>query len=207
MESEYGWHKEGTCIFFDFNVIYIIRKNGKSTAWQQNEPKDVCFCVSDAQSDDNIPKGVIRDRNIVYYNIGIDQCKINSGSVVGDQISGNNMILMNSGTGESSSIQSGTPSYDGGSYSTKEYTGHNPYVQEQYIRAKNEEANQIQLICMGGDMSFLTPNKHYTFLTDVTSLVKNFNGDYRLSEYKTTFSKNGDYFDAVSNIIVKKVSS
>ena len=176
------------------------------SSWQTNEPKDICFCISNIQGSDNVPKGIIKDRNIVYYNIGTDQYQLKSASIVGDQIDGNNMILIDSSTGKSMDVKSNAPSYDGGSYNTKEYHGHNPYIKEQYIQSKNEESNQVVITCMNGDMGFLTPNKHYTFLTDVTNIANHFRGDYRLSGFKSTFSKNGDYFDSTSVITVKKAS-
>lgn len=205
LESEYGWHREGTYLFLDFGLLYIIRKNARCTVWRKNEAKKVCFCISESTSGDNVPKGVIPAGSIVYYNIGTDQYESADASLVGDQIEGNNVLLVNTSTGSASSIESGITSYDGGSYATKSYHGHNPYVKEQFVRKKQEAESQIQLTCINGDLNYLTPNKQYCFLTDVTEMVSQLKGNYRLGCIKTSFVKNGGYFDATSIITVKRV--
>jgi hypothetical protein len=207
MEKEYGWHQEGTYIFFDYNMLYVTRMNGLCTAWAKNEPKTVNFCISDASSSDNVPSGVLIKDNAVYYNIGLDQYQQSNASSVSDQVEGNNMLLINTTNGGSSNVSSGvTSTYGSGSYNTKTYHGHNPYEEEQYKRRKLEQENQIKFTCLNGDISFLTPNKEYKVVTDVTSIIKNFSGNYRLSSFKASFVKNGDYFDSSTEIVIKRVS-
>lgn len=207
MESEYGWHNEGTYIFIDYDVMYIIRMNGQCTAWRSNEPKTVTFCISDSSSDESIPTGVLPKEDNVYYNIGTDQFTPSNASEISDQIEGNNMILINTQNGSPTNIQSGTDSYSGsGSYLARSYHGHNPYAEEQHKRRKNEQQNQVKMTCFNGDISYLTPNKAVKILTDVTEIMDKFDGNYRLAGYKAFFIKNGDFFDNNTEIVIKRVS-
>lgn len=206
-EKEYGWHREGTYLFLDFDVLYIIRMNGQCTAWRPNEPKKLTFCISDAESEDNIPTGVLVKKNTVYYNIGVDQYDVINATDISDHIEGNNMILVDTGNGVVSNIKTGVSSYGGtGSYNTKSYHGHNPYVGEQYKRRKSEQEHQIKFTCNNGDLGYLTPNKSIAILTDVTEIVKDFKGSYRLGGFKASFIKNGEHFDNTIEITVKRVS-
>ena len=205
LEEEYGWHKEGSYLFLDFGLLYIIRKNAKCTAWRKNEPKKICFCISEVTSSDTVSKGIIKKKDTVYVNIGTDQYELKDGSAVGDQILGANMILTNTTTGKTEKVESGVTTYDNGSYTSKTYHGHNPYIKEQFVRTKLEAENQIVLTCLNGDLTYFTPNKQYTFLTDLTKIAPNFKGSYRMGSIKTSFVKNGDYYDTTSIMIVKRV--
>lgn len=208
-EKEYGWHREGTCIFIDYNMFYIIRMNGQCTAWQQGEPKNVVFCISEATSDENIPSGVLVQRDKIYMNIGLDQYKMMSATDISDQIEGNNMILVDTGNGNANNVSGGVTSYgnSAGAYNTKSYHGHNEYVSEQYKRRKMEQKNQLKITASNCDIGFLTPNKQFSILTDVTSIVNRFSGCYRIASFKSAFVKNGDYFDSTTDITIKQVSN
>ncbi len=203
-EKEYGWHTEGTYIFFDYDLLYIIRMNGKCTAWQQNEPKTLCFCITSSTSSDNIPTGVLPKNDTIYYNIGGDQYKTSVSTDINEHIEGSNVILVNTSDGSTSNVSGGS---SGGSYQAKSYHGHNPYVSEQHKRRQSELANQVTLVCMNGDIGYLTPNKAVKILTDMTENVSKFNGDFRLAEIKVSFGKNGEFFDNAARIVLKKVSN
>lgn len=205
VESTYGFHKEGTYIFIDMGILYIIRKNGKCTAFQTGEPTKINFCLSSQTGADSISRGIIRKNKEVYYNIGYNQYQLFDASIVEDQIEGNNMILIDQNTGFSSKIESGINAFDQNTYNVKSYHGHNNYVREQYIRKKMEANNQVKLTCSCGDLSFLTPNKQYGFLSDDVDIIPKFKGVYRLSKVVTSFIKNGDSFDTTSEILLKRV--
>lgn len=206
LEEEYGWHKEGTYIFLDFDTFYIIRKNGLPSAWKKNEPKEVCFCISDAQSQDSANNGVIVQNDIIYINVGIEQYHMMDASIVEDQISGTNMILFNTTTGSSSIINSGSKSLDTqGSYTNRMYHGHNPYVENQFKRMKMENNNIWEVTCLNSDISYFTPQRHFTFLSDTTKISNTLKGSYRISNVKTTFIKSGNFFNNTSIVMVKRV--
>lgn len=207
LEKEFGWHPEGTCIFFDYDVLYVVRKSGTPTAWRVNEPKELCFCITEATDSDNVPSGVIKKNNIVYFNLGNDQYHRINAATIADQVEGKNMLLVNTtNTGNSSNVQSQIGAYGNGAYSVKSYHGHNPYVEQQHNIRKLEQENTFQLICLNADLGFLTPNKQITVATNVTSVAKEFGGNYRLGGFKSTFIKDGDYFDSTTEVIIKKTS-
>lgn len=207
LEKEFGWHTEGTCIFFDYDVLYVIRKSGTPTAWRVNEPKEICFCITEATDSDNVPSGIIKKNNIIYFNLGNDQYHRMNASTVADQVEGKNMLLVNTtNSGNSSNVQSQIKTYGNGAYSVKSYHGHNPYVNQQYSIRKLEQENTFQLVCLNADLSFLCPNKQVTVITNVTSAAKDFGGIYRLAGFKSSLIKDGDYFDSSTEVIIKKTS-
>lgn len=200
LESEYGWHKEGTYLFLDFGTMYILRKNAKCTVWREGEPSTICFCISDVVSGDNIPKGIIATRDKIYYNLGRKQCSFVDATEMTSHIIGGNMMLVDESSGNVKTV-TGT----GETTVVRSHRGHNPYVDIQYKRKQYENTNRLQLTCLNGDLQYLTPNKRYTFLTDVTEISGKLKGNYRLGRIQTTFVKNGNHFDTVSTIDVKCV--
>lgn len=207
LEKEFGWHPEGTCIFFDYDVLYVVRKSGNPTAWRLNEPKELCFCITEATDSDNVPSGVIKKNNIVYFNLGNDQYNRINASTIADQVEGKNMLLTNTtNLGNSSNVQSQIKTYGNGAYSVKSYHGHNPYVEQQHAIRKLEQENTFQLVCLNADLGFLTPNKQVKVITNVTKVAKEFGGVYRLAGFRSSFIKDGDYFDSSTEVIIKKTS-
>lgn len=208
LENEYGWYPEGAYIFIDYDTLYIIRKNGKASAWRKNEVTSVCFCISDVTSEDTIASGVIVQNNIIYVNIGTDQYKKVDGVDIDDQITGSNAMLYNTTTGKTENIDSGAGGLDGvGSYNTKMYHGHNSYLKTQYALRKQENKNVWDITCTNGDISFFTPNKQFTFISDVSGASKDLRGNHRISSLKVNFVKNGNYFDTTSTIRLKKTEN
>lgn len=200
LESEYGWHKEGTYLFLDFGMMYILRKNAKCTVWREGEPSTICFCISDVTSSDNIPKGIITTRDKIYFNLGRNQCSFADATEVNDHTRGGNMMIVDESSGNVRSVKG-----SGKTTVVRSHRGHNPYVSTQYKRQQYENTNRLQLTCLNGDLDYLTPNKRYTFLTDVTEIASKLKGNYRLGRVQTSFVRNGNYFDTISTIDVKGV--
>lgn len=206
LESEYGWYKEGTYIFLDYDTFYIIRKNGEFTAWRKNEEPVICFCINDDKSSDTASNGIIKDNFNIFINVGTKQYRLVDASMVEDQTTGTNMILVNTSDGSSKVIKSDTKTLDGGSYVTKMHHGHNPYIESQYKRMKKENDHIWEITCNNIDISCFTPNKMYGFVSDVTKINKKLQGKYRISSIKTSFVKNGNTFNNTSIIRVKRTS-
>lgn len=208
LEDEYGWHQEGSYIFIDYDTFYIVRKNGKASVWRKNELTSVCFCISDVTSEDNVSSGIIQQDNILYMNIGTGQYRLLNPNEIEDQTSGTNVILYNTSDGTSETIESGTKGIDGtGAYTTKMYHGHNPYTKNQFIIRKRENQHIWELTCTNGDLSYFTPNKQFSFISDVSSINEDLKGTYRISSMQVNFIKSGEHFDTTSTVRVKRTDA
>jgi hypothetical protein len=207
LENEFGWHTEGTYIFIDYDIFYIVRKGSTPTVWLKNEPKKVCFCINSLESSDKDSSGIIIQDNIVYVNTDDENYKMVDASIVEDQISGSNLILVNTTTGDSTTIESGTNTMsNSGTYVSKMYHGHNPYTIEQFKRMRKENDHIWDIVCNNSDIGFYTPQRLFTFLSDVTKINDALKGTYRISSMKSSFIKNGEIFDTSSTVRVKRVS-
>lgn len=204
LDSYFGFYKQGTVIFYDNDCLYIVRKTGVCSAWRKNERKKVTFCINSASSADDKCRGTLLNGGYVYMNIGSDQYHIGDGSDIIDQTTGTNMMIVNEDTGEFNQVSSGVQSVFGNGTNVQSYPGHNPYISNIYKKRKQELKHTITLVCTNCDISYFTPNKSYTVITDVSSIIDDVKGNYRLSRIMTKFVKEGRHFNDISTITIKR---
>ena len=208
LENEFGWHPEGTYIFLDYDRFYITRKCSTPTVWVGKEPQQVCFTIPFVDQSDDSSNGIIEKNNIIYVNVGTDKYTMVDSSIVEDQISGTGLILTNTLTGKTTIIDGDnstlTPT---GSYANKMYHGHNPYVIKQYKLRKKENDHIWDIECINTDLSYYTPQRQFTFLSDVTKISSTLKGKYRISSMKVSFAKAGTAFNNIAKVRVKRTST
>lgn len=199
LENQYGFHKEGTQVFMDFDTFYILRMNGKATAWKRMEPKRGVFCISETGNSGVTSNGGYSTSTEVIMNVDVRQYTSPTSEPVVDNLSGANTLLLNEYQNQYSDVKTDI----GVIYDVKSTQGHNPYVESQIQTRKMELTKTRELFCVSIDISALTPNKEYRMVSDVTSLTQELSGTYRLSKILTTFIKEGTRFTGVSSITLK----
>lgn len=203
INTYYGLHKEGTQIFFDTDTTYINRMNGKCTAWRKREPKKIVFYLHDSSEDnDRIAKGSIVDEDTVYYIIDQKEFTLNNTKMVTDQVVGDNSLIL--GSGKDAFLQTFA---DAGGENTdiKVASGHNPYIGNQVAIRKEEAKWVVTMLCSDTDITYLTPNKQYTIITDTAKYADDIKGNYRLCRVVTNFIRGDIYFNPLTLIELRKV--
>lgn len=202
LEQQYGFHKDGTQIFMDFDTFFILRMSGKATAWKRMEQKKGIFCISETGDSSNVSNGGAITSTEVLFNVDVKQYTSPTSAPVVDNTSGMNTLLMNESAAKYTDVNTAL----GQNYNVQSTQGHNPYVEHQIKLRKQEAVKVRELFCASIDLSTLTPNKEYTMVSDVTALTKELSGTYRLSKVMTTFIKEGAKFTGVSYIKLKGTS-
>ena len=199
LEQQYGFHKEGTQVFMDFDTFYVLRMSGKATAWRLMEQKKGVFCISETSSSGIVSNGGVVTPTEIIMNVDSRQYISPTSSPIIDSTIGTNTLLVNETTTEYSDVKTNL----GSNYNVKSTQGHNPYVEHQ-IKLRTQEAIKTrQLFCTSINLATITPNKEYRLVSDITSLTKELAGSYRLSKISTTFMKEGVKFTGTSNITLK----
>lgn len=199
LESQYGFHREGTQVFMDFDTFYILRMSGTATAWRLMEPKRGVFCISETGQSGVTSNGGYITSTEVIMNVDVRQYTSPTSKPVVDNIDGANTLLLNEYMNRFSEIQTDL----GVVYTVKSTQGHNPYAETQIRARKMESAKTRELFCVSIDISALTPNKEYRIVSDITSLTQELSGTYRLSKILTTFLREGNKFTGISSITLK----
>lgn len=206
LKNYYGWHKEDTLIFMDYDCMYLIRMNGKCTAWRQGELKNISFYINSSSRGDNLNGGMIQRGNGLYINVGRDNYNCEDKTGVVEQTIGTNTIMINENNASSSMVSGATTATvsSKGSTTIRTTSGHNPYI-ENWMKCRSEENTRVvTLTCNNIDYSLLTPNKEYNIVAGKAKIVNHVKGTYRLSKVTTTFTKNGNDFMQKSNLTLKK---
>lgn len=206
LKNYYGWHKEDSMIFMDFDVTYIIRMNGKCTAWRPGETKLITFYIDTVTKGDNVKGGMMQVGTDVYMNVGSNNYVNEDSTSVVEQTTGTNTIIVNEDKGSVSTINGTVTNIlsDKGSTTIKTTTGHNPYLKNWVKYRSREQSGIITLTCNNVDFFLLTPNKEYRLAAGKSKIAKDVKGTYRISKATVSFGKDGNSFSSKTNITLKK---
>lgn len=186
INNMYGVYKEGMQFFKDFSILYLIRKTGLCTTYTKNEIKNITFVVSDkVGSMSSMSNGINKDRanSKVYMSLKGDQLNISDVSNVIDNTSGMNTEILQVETGEIISIFDNTRS----SVSTS--ISHSKFIKDEIKLRKTEMSHVINITIDDIDISLLTPNKEYKFITGVSDMRDTLSGTYRICKMQSVFNK------------------
>lgn len=202
LNNYYGFHTEGTQIFFDFDRVYVLRQNGKFTAWSNNEIKEVDFVIQNSTDTTFLAKGVKEDGGQrIYMAVDQDGYDIQNVGNMADQITGKNALVLDEKESSSDFVDTG------GAFYKIQLTKNNQYVSNWIQLRATENECIIQLACSDIDISQLTPNKEYKVLSDNTEIAQAVAGNYRLSRVQTTMMKKEEHFLSVTLLTLKRVST
>lgn len=201
LDSVFGFYKEGSQIFFDFDRMYFLRNSHKCTAYQRGEIKTVSICVYNTSSGSNAVKGSYINKvgKTAYINCGIGSFQVSSESKASDTYMSANNIVINQNGEVTESVNDSS-----GSYNIINTSTHNKYYpNESKLRVKELES-VITVTCTNMDISLLQPNKYFNIRSNVTKVATQVKQKYRLSNWSCVFAKEGNIFKTVSTIILKK---
>lgn len=206
LEEQYGFYSTGALIFFDYDCAYIIDSSPKCSTYRIGEYKQTIFTINSSTNANRFTPGcyINDDERKFYINITPDSININNLSVVGDQIDGNNMLIINPNSGvatknESKTIQRGT-----GTYKILVNRFGNEFSNNVAKIRKSETSNIVNIVISNFDVNALTPNKEFLFIFEESSLNQIHGGTYRLCSNKIEFVKKGNEFFVYAACELKK---
>lgn len=206
LKNYYGWHKEDTLIFMDFDQMYLIRMNGKCTAWTSGETKEITFYVNSVTQGDNICAGMAKKGNGLYINVSADNYLYDDDTGVVEQTTGTNTIMFNEDDASVSTIEGTSTNAvsSAGTTSIRSTVGHNKYLSGWVKYRSRENSGIVTITCNNVDISQLTPNKVYGMVSGKAKVSKELKGKYRLGKMTAAFSKDGNSFINKVNLTLKK---
>lgn len=201
LDSVFGFYKEGSQIFFDFDRMYLIRNTHKCTAYEKNEIKKVTICVYNTSSGKNAVKGsyIDKDEKVGYLHCGVGSFNIDAEANATDTYMSPNSLIINQNGQIDNAVTNSS-----GSYNVINTSTHNKYYpQEAKLRTKELE-NIIKATCTNIDITLLKPNRYFNVRSNVTRVAKQVKHKFRLSAWSSTFAREGGIFKSVTTIILKK---
>lgn len=209
LRNKYGFHKEDTLIFMDFDVFYIIRKDGLCTTFTGTEGTEVDIVLNGYESAYDQCRGVIYAGDITYVNVASDHFKRHVGGTLNDQTEGTNVLLYNENEVSSDIVETKNDAPIGGVRSTnvKSVEGHNMFASTILTCRKAEEQSVFTIGCSHADISMFAPNKKFSIISNCTEIAVESMGTYRMARNVTTFVREGNYFIPITELTLKKTVS
>lgn len=204
IDSEYGFYKYGSMIFFGAECAYILNYKGGCTAWLQDEIKETSFLIpvkggdNDGLSAAIIKKGQEDKRNYIICNVS--NMEISDKTITNDMIGGNNATIINTNT---KTVTDANISKDGHNQIIKTNTS-NEWLATTYAAQSAANSVVISLGCSDFDISAITPNKKFNFLFEDTALTEKYKGDYMITRSSLIFTKNGATMTISANLTFKR---
>lgn len=205
LKNRYGFHKEDTTIFMDFDTMYIVRKSALCTVFRRRETKNICICLNSPESVYGQCSGVIYSGNMTYLNVGCDQFYRDDAGTISDQTVGTDFLIFNDNELGYDKVEIENKRALGNNNTTvRTVKGYNAFIADQLKYRKAEEQNVFKIVCTGIDLSVLTPNKQYSIVSNSTEIALDAGGKYRLSRQVTKFVRTGNLMIPMTTLTVKK---
>lgn len=208
LDTLYGFHKKGTQIFYDYDILYILNTIGECTAKRDKEWTQTTIL---ATSLENSAAGngmkVIEGDEIYYLQVPIENVGTQKFSNTNNEIMGSEIheiliddININYIEADQDYVERRNV------YKLQRYKDLNKFAAER-LKARMEEAD-LSLYITGDnyDIRALRPNHEYNVIfDDETRQQKYGNFKYRIA-YLFTYIKmsNTDYLDSSHKIILRK---
>ena len=187
---DYGIHKYGTLLFFDWDKTYIINKTNKCTVWVPNEYKTIY--VINATATEEVASTIQGSSYEAEDHCGyctMTDARSDAESMEREQVFGASFDIIDKKTGTVKSVKADSTTIEGGggvSRTMVSYDG-DASTAEALKKRIEEESTVMTAILEGTDLTMLAPNKEYK-LSFMSTKLKRYNGTYRLTKYTCIFS-------------------
>lgn len=207
LDSEYGFYKAGSTIFFGIDRSYILNYKGGCTAYQKDEIQETCILIPERGGTyGSLELGLEKidettKRN--YIVVRSDHVYPNSENVSSDVISGTNAVIVN--TNQNTITKSGANS--GGNSSVINTNATNPWVGETYAAQVAASSKVLSMACGDFDIDVITPNKKFSIIFEDTINGQAYKGIYILAKSILKFTRSGSDFELNASLTFKRVST
>ena len=203
IKREFGIHKDGTVIFFDLERAYIIEKDASCSAYATNEYKKT-YIISGSNINEayGATAGCYDNSNERYYACSIfgNSIPIEDNTAITEHTTGNNLIYVDTQTGNTHTIQAGGGNVNGVVYGVK-----NTGTYDAYQHSIKEQSNVITVPLQCVNLEALTPNKEF-ILMHVNKNKTYETTSYRLTSLDLSFSRTDKYYSVNATLILKSTA-
>ena len=194
--NDYGFHKDGTMLFFDYDTIYILAKNEKCTAWRANEIKSTKIIYNPPISSGMATQGVYEDTSERVNYCTMFEATADTQSMVTDQVYGGNFQIIDNRTGIVTQARTNAKYSQGSGKINRNLivNSGNKETSEALVERVNEETVMMRVAIDNVLLTMLNPNKEFELLF-LSSKLSKYSGKYRLVSLYSTFKKSdGNWF-------------
>lgn len=205
----YGLYKNENIFYIDFvtDVVYILNRSGKCTAWRPKEIKEVGVLVP-ATNNPNIREACTlnrpSDKSVKYVVADPQRVTISNETVSINAYSSVNSVTVDSYSGESENSTPDVQVKGSATTTVVEDKTENDYLASIRTSYMKSLGTTIEAALGDYDASVLEPNKQIKVLFEDSNLSKKHKGTYVLAQSDMCFLKDGNDFSLTSQVVLRK---
>lgn len=202
IDTFYGIHDVGSILFFGIERSYLLRYEGRCSAWEQGEIKTTTIIIPKAGSmiSENICSLKKDGDDTKYYLVGdYNTIEFQNQSVSNEVLTGEEIHIVNS----SNSSEETTSNQSGTNKTIVVNRGVNKYFKSIYKKRKQSLKSVINVQFSDIDLDALTPNKKFNFVFEDSSLQSKYKGTYILVKTEIGLIRKDSHLSAVAKCVFR----
>lgn len=207
LNNNYGFHKNGTMIFFGLTNSYILNYTGTCTACKQNEWEETVIYILEKSNPQSALSSAIKKYNEkrFYINITTNDIEINSGVVSSNVIHGTDAMIVNVNKGDSTHIKTNVNTVGEHNTAVIYNTTSNEYMPNVYKIQKNSDDFTLSIVMRGISIEAFNPNKGISVIFESPTLNSKYKGKYRVVAATNIFNGSALNFEVMTSVELKRI--
>lgn len=210
-DTEYGFYRHGSMIYFGFDYAYILNYKGGCTAYVKDEVQETCIMIPQKGGSRGSDEGMLEkiDQTVLrnYILVRADHVNPKSESISNDIIEGNNATIINTNTNTITSTSGGTTQKGNAHSNIINSNSLNEFLGETYAAQKAANATVLYMATGDIDASAINPNKKITVCFEDSVQTNKYRGTYIISESHLKFIKTGNDLTLDTSFVLKRVNN
>ena len=210
-DTQYGYYRNGSIIYFGIDYAYILNYNGMCTAYVKDEIQETCVLIPQKGGSHGTDEGMVEKldqtvlRNYIVAKAGSVSSKTET--ISKNITQGNNAIIINTNTNSITNTSGGTTQKGSAHTNIINTNSSNEFLGQTY--AAQQAANDKVLYIATGDIDAdaIKPNKKFTVAFEDSKQSDTYKGVYVISASHLKFTKAGSDLLLDTEFTLKRVNS
>ena len=210
LDQQFGLYKTGSIIYFSHERPYILKFDGKCSAWEPKEWKKTVYLISEHHGgtiEESVSSSMIRPgEEIFYINTVYDSVNVTNNSIVKNIVTGLDTDEIIPSSDSFNKKESTARTRNGTSYTKKNLNETmNPWINDATTALVNAHDVIMQVTVSNVNLEALWPNKEVTFVFEDTDRNSKYKGKYKPAFETIKFIRDGSDFTVDASISYLKV--
>ena len=209
LNNNYGFHKEGTIIFFGLSHSYVIRCNGLCTAWLKNETRETVIYILEKNDSASMASSNIQkhgdSRN--YVSTSIENINISESSASANVIGGLDADIVSVSNNKVDTVNFDSCTVGNVNKKVIFDDSSNMFMKSIYSSIQYSNTISISIVLEDLNISAFNPNKAISIIFESSELNMSHGGRYRISSSIFTFSGPSSAMKVNGILTLKKINN
>ena len=208
LSNNYGFHKNGTIVYFGLFKAYILNYKGGCTAYEKNEWTETKLYILKKENTASFMSGAVikTDQKAYHYNISPDLVDHKNTTVLTNVLDGTDVVVVNTFNG-SDAVKTKSESIVIGKPNSKIIFNEsgNSYMPTTIAAQQKSNSNIISISLENAVIESFNPNKHISLIFEDTRYNDLYKGNYKIATALHHFTNEGASYTCTTTLVLKKI--